>query len=238
MLPTTGAALLAFLLLIVPGLLFELIRESRKPTPSRSSLREGTWVLFVGAMASAGALLVLAIARAGFSWSMPDPRLWLAHPVEYQTEHYRLVARTLALGFFLACALGAVAGGIAIRIDKSKSVATRVSSTPALFTALYRDVKGTGKPVPFVTVHTTAGVKYMGVAVEVDPAAAHDEGWLVLEQPLRRFTVANVEDHSVADWHRLALRYGEIAEVWIRHVVEAALQQPLDQGSTDAERKG
>ena len=239
MLPTTGAALLAFLLLVVPGLVFELVREAKKPTPSRSSFREATWVLFVGAAASALAFVCLAGIRAGVPTWMPDPRLWLAHTTSYETSHYRLVARTLAIGFLLACLLGVLSGYAARRIDRRHTLPTRNTTTPALYNAFYGRVKGGN--VPVVTAHTADGNKFMGVLVEMDPRASHDEGWVVIEEPLRRITSENVEDLSVSDWQRVALPYSKLAEVWIRIADdpkhERATLLSLDTSSTAASHR-
>lgn len=66
MIPQTGATLLAFVFLVVPGIIFELLRRTRRPSVDRSPFEEFAVAVISSAAFTLMALAVLATFRAWF----------------------------------------------------------------------------------------------------------------------------------------------------------------------------
>jgi hypothetical protein len=103
MIPQTIGAVLAFLGLVAPGLLFELRRERRRPRIEETAFREASRVALTSLIFTLLSLSVLSIVRARRPAWMPDPGLWLEQGHRYAIANYRLIARTLLLEIFIAC---------------------------------------------------------------------------------------------------------------------------------------
>lgn len=68
MIPQTGATLLAFVFLVVPVIVFELLRRTRRPSIDRSPFEEFAVAAISSAAFTLAALAVLAVIR---SWIWP-----------------------------------------------------------------------------------------------------------------------------------------------------------------------
>jgi hypothetical protein len=104
--PSSVAAVLGFLLAVAPGLLFETVRERRRPATERSAFREASDAALASLLCGAVALAVLWGIRSAWPHVLPDPRMWLLHGTRYVADHVREVA-TFFAGWVL------VAGGVA-----------------------------------------------------------------------------------------------------------------------------
>jgi hypothetical protein len=60
MVPTNASAIVAFFLLTAPGVIFELMRERRRPGLSDSVLREASRIILASTVFTCSAFLVLA----------------------------------------------------------------------------------------------------------------------------------------------------------------------------------
>jgi hypothetical protein len=114
MIPDTAGAVLSFLGLIAPGLVFELLRERRRPAVTETAFREASRVALTSLVFTLAALAVLSAVRTVWPSRMPDPRRWLELGSRYVGENYRLIAFGLALEVGIACGL-AVLSDVAMR---------------------------------------------------------------------------------------------------------------------------
>src|SRR6266545_600267 len=104
MVPGSWLAALLFLLLVAPGLLFDLLSEQRRAGFSESAFREISRIV-LGSLAFSGfAFAVLVIVRTVHPAWMPDPRRLLEPRDSYARDHYRLILRTVVLQGPLALA--------------------------------------------------------------------------------------------------------------------------------------
>jgi hypothetical protein len=218
MIPTTSAGFLAFLLMVLPGLLFELIRDSGKPAAERSPFREICWVAIIGITATTLSIIVVAlIARIQPDW-FPDVRSWALDSSAYQKIHFELLLRTTFIVVALGCMFAVFASFSFRHRDKRNTVPVKITTSPALFNALFLNVKGHEK-LPLATVIKRDGSRILGVVVEHDPKASQDQGWLVLEGGLRSFNPTNDPEITTEQgWQRVAVPYSEISELWIRFI--------------------
>lgn len=107
--PQTAGAVLAFLGLVAPGLLFELLRERRRPTFNESAFHEAGRVALMSLAFTLLAFAILAAVRIAAPGAMPDPGKWLQQGNAYVKAHYLLVAGALLAEVIVACAAVLVA---------------------------------------------------------------------------------------------------------------------------------
>ena len=102
MIPQSIATFIGFLLLVAPGLLFELLREKRRAVIEETAFREASRIAFSSLMFTIGAVSVLGVIRAAFPELIPDPRRWLVQKGAYLDAHYRLIFRFALIEVLLA----------------------------------------------------------------------------------------------------------------------------------------
>jgi uncharacterized protein DUF6338 len=107
MIPETAGALLAFLGLIAPGLLFTLRRERRQPGEKETAFREAAHVALTSLAFTVVSLAVLVPLSMTGAW-LPDVGAWLATPSPYVASHYLAVTVFLALHVVISCGLALV----------------------------------------------------------------------------------------------------------------------------------
>lgn len=217
MVPSTVATFLAFLLLVVPGLLFEFIRDTRRPTVQRSNFREVSSVLLAGTACSLVSIIILAALRGYWPASMPNPGGWLSNAAPYLSTHYRLIVRTVLLELALACLLSLLAARLSVR--RPKGLRTSMSNDPTLWEGIFGKVEPSSNPYPYLTVRMANGQAICGKALGVDPHGSRDWGHLILQGALRRYSQAGAPE-DVDGWQRVMIPIAEIQEIWIRFVSE------------------
>jgi hypothetical protein len=227
--PDTAAALGVFLLLVAPGITYQLLRAGSRPESATSPFREASVVALTSLLFSGAAVAVLAVARAAWPDWLPDPGRWLRDGSGYLNEHYRLVARgaLLALGLSLLLAFAAhrALDAAATTGRWRRATATvlgkgrRLEAVSVWFRLFHVDYRR-GEHV-YVTVETTTGDVYTGyvVAYTVDDKAPHERE-LVLGPPLtlRR----DGEELPLAPWQRVVLPGSQIASVLVSYVTATA----------------
>ena len=109
MVPQTILAFVAFLLLVAPGLFFEILREKRRPTIEETAFREASRTAFTSLIFTGVALALLAALRLWRPDLLPDPGRWLREKGRYLEAHYRLIAAFAVVELLLALALALTA---------------------------------------------------------------------------------------------------------------------------------
>jgi hypothetical protein len=112
--PTTLTGLLLFVVLLLPGFAYTILKERNTPTTRRSSFRETVEIAAVSVVAGLVALLGLAGARAAWPGDTPDIASLLRDPGAYlETDHVLLAwwgIGLLALATVVSGAAGWKAG--------------------------------------------------------------------------------------------------------------------------------
>ena len=106
MFPDSFAAVLGFLFVIAPRLVFDRLRSHQRPTAERSGFRETADVALASLLCALGAIAVLWLARIFIPRALPDPESWLTQGSAYLHDRFRETVT-----FFIAWA--ALAFGIA-----------------------------------------------------------------------------------------------------------------------------
>jgi hypothetical protein len=106
--PQTLGALAAFLALVAPGIVFELLRERRRGRHQETAFREASRVALGSLVFTLLSLLVLTGLQGLASlagWRLfPSPAAWLAQGEAYARDHLTLIVVSVAVELALACA--------------------------------------------------------------------------------------------------------------------------------------
>lgn len=106
MVPASWLAVLLFVLLVVPGLVFDMLSERRRVGSSESTFREISRVVVASIGFSGATLLVLALVRIFLAptW-LPDPGALAREGSRYATQNYQVLSWTLGAGVLLSTML-------------------------------------------------------------------------------------------------------------------------------------
>ncbi len=103
MIPDTAGALLAFLGLVAPGLLYQLRRGRRQPEEEESAFRETSRVGLTSFVFTVAALVVVILLQRLWPSAVADLARWAAEGNGYAQEQPLLVAWTVLLVVLIAC---------------------------------------------------------------------------------------------------------------------------------------
>jgi len=216
--PDTVGAVLGLLLVVGPGLAFEVIREHFKPTAERSAFREASAVALASLVFTSAALLLLAITRAAWPTLLPDPRRWLLEGRVYVAEHYGLVAGFL---FALVVVSTGLAALVAWRWFRTRG--GRIDPNTTGWYELFRRKvpKGADR---MVRVRLHDGTEYIGLVVFYSANILPAERELVLGPPLQRKPPDREAFEALPDegaWSRVLIPGPSIESFWVRYAPKA-----------------
>jgi hypothetical protein len=178
MLPSTWLSLVLFILLIAPGLLFDLLAEGRRVGVKESAFRETGRVVLASLGFSTVGVVAVALVRTVHAPWMPDPRLLLLNSHMYLAAHYTSVFWALLLEG--AVALAASAGVHAYLTKNASGPPLRATS---LWSAALSEALPAGT-VAHARVRLESGAVYLGQVVHYTADLELADRELVLGPPL------------------------------------------------------
>jgi hypothetical protein len=178
--PQTLGALIAFLTLVAPGIVFELLRERRRAGRTESVFREASRVALGSLSFSLVSTLLLLAAHGLIRWIfdgtlIADPTR-LATDATYVAAHVPLIAWSIIAELVLACAL-------AVALDLLLGRHTHETTSVRQQTA-WHEVFRVDRPngaVPWVHVRLTDGTSFYGFLRSHTASGHPDEREIVLE---------------------------------------------------------
>ncbi|BAL87814.1 hypothetical protein AMIS_25940 [Actinoplanes missouriensis 431] len=219
--PATFVSLSIVILLLLPGIILELLRQRSRPGRMDSVFVETSRVLLGGAFVSAATLVLLGIIRTLTPAVLADPRRMWTVP-HYVANHLWLTGWTITLFLIVSATLSA----LCFAVTPTSGLAGRVfpeSAWVAVFGRLPQRLIDNGTTVSpghrIVTqlqVELLDGSAYVGVrdAYSADAALADRE--LVLAPPLQ---VRPTEgDWTALDpgWQRIIIPAAQIRNILVR----------------------
>jgi hypothetical protein len=137
MVPDSLAAFYALLVLVSPGLAYQLIAERTRPPREESAFREASVVAVTSLVFSSLSILLLAaVGRGHASWFVDLPA-WLESGNQYATDHMWLVGRSVGLEVLLAVLLASIT---AILLNMTSTASTSpIAKTSVWYQALKGD---------------------------------------------------------------------------------------------------
>lgn len=113
MIPESFVALLAFLGLVAPGVVYRRVLERRRPSQQETTFREASQIALTSLVFTLLAIIILLLLQPltvrGLPL-LPDPSAWLRGGTTYAADNLRLVVTGLVAEVGLASVLAAVAG--------------------------------------------------------------------------------------------------------------------------------
>jgi hypothetical protein len=213
--PDTTAALASFMLLVAPGIAFELLWEQKRPSQVDSTFREISRVVLASVCFSGLSLVLLSVVRIIKPKWMPDPGAWIRSSAAYVADHYRLVGRAVVVELVLALTFAAIAS-----MWFSRRGSGKINPVSVWF-QVFRTKAPAGK-LPYVRVLTKQNSVYGGVVSDYRTELQLEDRELVLSPPLsfRKTPTDDVEDIPKA-WERVVLTGSQIQVMWVSYIPEA-----------------
>lgn len=220
LLPSSLGTLIAFLLLVAPGLLADLLQSRRKAGAKVSSFREiGLVALFsllystVGTLV-VGAALTLARGATGFD------ALRAVRDSGYAADHFWWSVLAVSSISVAGCAVAA-----AVHWKRFGSFSAKVDQASA-WSAELGSVRGEPENTRTdVMVELLTGERYVGVLAGYTPNLEQADRELTLGQPMKVRRVGDSELRPVpAEYERLVLRGDQIKTVAARKWVPPSAQ--------------
>jgi hypothetical protein len=208
--PSTWLSIVFFLLLIAPGLLFDLLAERRRAGAEESAFREASRVALGSTVFSGIALTALAVVRAVRPEWMPDPRRLLSDQQQYLADEYRLVLRALVIQVLLALLLAWLT-----HLTLSKVTGAPIRQRSAWSTVFRHDLPA-GKQA-HARVRLADGTTYVGEVAHFNADLKRADRELVLAPPLYSATKGNELGDVPAEWTRVVISADQIAVLSVQY---------------------
>jgi hypothetical protein len=219
MLPTTTTQLFLFLALVAPGLVFELLRERRRPALEETAFREASRIALASVVFNVAAIAVLAVVRTIHAPWMPDPHAWLIHPVQYTHAHYALIARTVLVGLVLATGFAALTD--LLRRRRSGDI-----RSGGIWFQLFRADRP-DNTVPWVSLRLTDGIEIAGFLSYYIPADDPDIREIALRHNVEGsgLQLRKAEDKPIerlSGWSDIVVRGNQISYFKVKYLPAAS----------------
>lgn len=120
MIPATFGALLGFLGLVAPGLVYGIIAGRRRPPQNDSTFAEASRVALTSLLFSLATLAALWLLQQHTRLPLPDVGLWLSRGGKYASGNLGKVLFGLAAQVVIACGLAAAGAWLLTHRSKSR----------------------------------------------------------------------------------------------------------------------
>lgn len=218
MVPGTWLSGLFFVVLVAPGLLFDLLSERRRAGVAESTFREISRVVLASVAFSGLSLAILAVGRAVVPSWLPDPRqlFFGGDLASYLAGHYRLVLRALVAEVAIAL-LAAV--GLHLILTRRAGGATIRFVSP--WTKVFRHECPAGYR-PEARVRLNDGTMYVGAVGHFTSDLEPEGRELVLVPPLWSKSPTDATLAAVPEeWQRIVIRATNIDSLTVRYWPES-----------------
>jgi uncharacterized protein DUF6338 len=217
--PSTAGGLVGLLLVLAPGIWYELIRQHSRPGRGDSTFVEVSRILLAGVLVSLTVLFLLGGFRALNPRLLADPQALLSQP-GYLATHLGLLAWTLA--WFLVFAMTIPAAWLYNTPGKNTQVEIRQESHwVSFFDRIPRQDAVARNLAPpefiYLQVRTDGGVLYRGRLAAYGNGLDLDARELTLSQPsLITKPVDQPWSPLISEkWSAVILRGDEIKDIWV-----------------------
>jgi hypothetical protein len=212
-LPASVGAVFAFLLLVAPGIAYELTRQRRRPSRTDSAFVEASRVLLAGTSVALVTLCLLSLTQLAGSGLMASPGPLIDHPGSYAAQHPgRLLATAVA--YLTVAVTVAVLSGDCQPYAGSRS---RIVPDSAWFLLLDRYAPD-GAAV-YVSLTMSDGSAYMGIKTSFTSDPELKDREIVLREPLYARPAGTIKPIRLdPQWQRLILPGQQITSMAISYV--------------------
>ena len=210
MVPSTWLSVLLFVVLVAPGLLFDLLAERRRVGAPESAFREASRVVLASLVFSGLGFAVVGLVRALRPAWMPDPDRLVADPQQYLVEHYRLLLAALVVT--ASVAFGAV-GLVHWFLGRKYGSNLRTLST---WHKVFRQELPDGTAA-YVRVRLSNGTVFTGKLAGYSADLELADREIVLAPPLFSKTGNNKLTALPVEWQRVILPASSIESITVQY---------------------
>ncbi len=230
MVPATAIAVVVFVLIVAPGITFELLRQTRRPAFDQTALEELARVVLASIVLLSSAAAILALASLVFTDVVLDVAVFAARgPSWYWREHPGLVISTVVLEISLAATLAILCHRSLNRPDNRGWAAKAARGVEAflrhesghqverfgLWRTLLRDSRPTGADTQ-VTLLKTDGALITGLVGGYDTTGSSGQRDIALSQPIQVYRSGWSAPQDVpSEWKYLIVSGAEISELFV-----------------------
>lgn len=216
MVPNSFAAIATFLLLLAPGLIYNMARERLRPAAEESAFREASGIALASFLAGTVAIAILSILRAVGLDALPDAAAWVKQGAKYAADNIDKVA--IFFVSYTVLAAGAAWLGAWLLFHSAEDVDIDLH-TNAWFEAFRRRVPVGTTPMALVELENST--QYVGEVIYYAVNMSTDEREIMLGPPLWR-RGSEKDDELVAlptedQWRRVVIPGNRITSVWVRY---------------------
>jgi hypothetical protein len=198
-----------FLVLVAPGLLYDLLVETRISRTKESAFREiGRVVLASLAFSALPLLLLTIVGDLGWIVLLPDPSEWAASGASYAVNNYAPIVVSLVLQCFSSCLL--VAGFYWFKYKGRP----KLNPTP-VWRKVFRD-DNPSMVAPVARVKTLSGRTYEGVLAAYTQGFEQDRD-LVLSPPLKIKPPGLPMTDLPVGWQRVIIPSSSVDTITVRY---------------------
>ncbi|GAA2812011.1 DUF6338 family protein [Kribbella solani] len=211
MLPNSTLSVVLLLLLVLPGIFFELISERRRAAPVETSLREFGRIVLYSMLFTFIGLLLVAIVKAIAPSSLPDGETLLGGGRKYFASNYRQLL--FGIGLQQVGALGSA--WVTNSVLKRRPGAANIKPASA-WVHVFRGSVPPGE-IPYARVVMQNGDVYVGAVKHSSVEIAQSDRELVLAPPLRYKRNGEDDKRLPAKYQRVVLRGTEISAIAVAY---------------------
>ncbi len=212
MVPSTVAAVVVFLLLVTPGLVFELLWQRTRPRRDESTFVEVSRVVLTGVVFTGAAAVTLVVLEAAAAGSAVDVVALVKEGNRYVTAHPAQVLRTLVATVVLA-----VLYGVAAHTLLTPSSTRRIAHETAWHTAFSRMAAPGVRPYLSVQLKDGTTITGYSAAYSTEPDPAKRD--LLLSAPLAIRSPGDTDARQLdVSWQVMAVSGAEISTIAAAYV--------------------
>ena len=219
MVPSSWLTVVLFLLLVSPGLLFDLLAARRRTGPAESAFHETSRIVLASLGFTAVALAVLVVVGLLAPGLLPEPKGLLDPSGAYPVDHWPAVLGAVA-------AEAAVAHGAAVLVHWLLAGRRKGSiRTISAWTAVFRKHRPDGHQA-YVRLRLSGGIVYTGTMLGFTSDLPLADRELVLGPPLYSKTGDKPLGPLPPDYQRVVIRGALIETMAVEY-------RPSDYGEPD-----
>jgi hypothetical protein len=221
--PTTWLAVLFFVLVVAPGLLYDLLSEQHRLRAGESAFREASRTVLASLIISTLSVVILVAIRLAQPRWMPDPNSLFSGTGNYVTSHYRLILRTLLLEGIIALTIAA--GFHWIRTRRIRARLRPVST----WTRVFREDCPDGF-LPHAQIRLSNGMTYIGQVGHFTADLETADREIVLVPPLYVKKPDGQLKDMPPEWQRVVLSGASVDSLVVQY-------RPKPQKSTSGRKE-
>lgn len=207
MVPTSIGTFCLFLILVVPGIAFEITYERSRPPRPVTVFREICNITLVGTLASVISVSALLLVQFWFPHALINVSRWIHAPHQYETDH----AGRIFILFIVATSISCLIAFCLAKIFEARRPELKGSGFNKHSSLHFAILTGSTDKNALTQLQIQTTSATIGGTFECfDESSSRDEGWIVLRNV---HYVVNGSKQYASPWQRIVIPYSEIVSI-------------------------